>query len=446
MAPPIVALTRDWGTQRAVSLYLDRCQVDTPSPLVQRVWALIRQRRRRPGLVLDLGAGDARFARHGVYAQYLGIEIDPSRAPAEPLPPNAVLTHRCAFSHPVVNADICLGNPPYVRNQDLPSGWRELAATVILQRIGVRVSGLANAWQYFMFLALANTKADGLVALVVPYEWVSRPSARSLRDYVRQNGWDVDCYRLRDGTFDHVLTTCSIAIIDKRRTTSKWSYFEENEEGDFTKLRSLSGARRALDYRPNYGAEITSPRVKRGLSPGTQRWLVLTEAARARHGLRVGRDVVACVTSLRVLKVKATTLTESLFRTEYRDAGVRCWLVRTDREPSRELRDYLDTVPPGEYDNWTCNGRDEWWRFGMPGVPAALIASGFRGKTPKMVCNGVGAIAVGGVTGLHGVSGADARRLVARLRRVDLGSKVVAHSNGLRKVEIGQLQALIDTL
>ena len=152
----VVDLTRDWGDWNSVSLYLDRCQVDTPSELVHATWAHVDLLRSKVGKVLDLGAGDARFAFGGRYSEYVGYEIDADRCTGVRLPVNAKLLNRCAFSDDVDDADVCIGNPPFVRNQDLPAGWREQASKGLQRRLGINVSGLANAWQYFFLQALAS--------------------------------------------------------------------------------------------------------------------------------------------------------------------------------------------------------------------------------------------------------------------------------------------------
>jgi len=78
------------GMPDVATLYLDRCQVDTPQRLVQEVWTLVNERRPQAGVVVDFGAGDARFARHGRYQSYLGYEIDRTRCSTIALP----ATHR----------------------------------------------------------------------------------------------------------------------------------------------------------------------------------------------------------------------------------------------------------------------------------------------------------------------------------------------------------------
>ena len=200
-------LTQEWGSRDSVSLYLQRCQVATPDELVKAAWCHVQELRPHILKVVDYGAGNGRFAHHGSYEEYIGYEIDSSLFSNLKLPERALLLNECAFSGEVVDADVCIGNPPFVRNQDLPTGWRRRASDVLYRRTGVCISGLANAWQYFFLLSMASTKESGLCALIIPYEWVSRPSAKPIREYIRANRWNVKVYRLVDTTFNSVLTT-----------------------------------------------------------------------------------------------------------------------------------------------------------------------------------------------------------------------------------------------
>ncbi|HHA2818019.1 TPA: hypothetical protein ACOFCQ_000548 [Stenotrophomonas maltophilia] len=429
-----------FGAPAAASLYLDRCQVDTPAGIVGLTWQLIGQRRPSIGSVVDFGAGDGRFAREGSFVQYIGYEIDRSRYQHSTLPPNAQMINACAFSSPEHQADLACGNPPFVRNQDLPYGWRQSAAQVIEDRTGVRISGLANAWQYFFLLSLASTSDDGLVALVIPYEWVSRPSSEAMRQFIRSQGWDVYAYRLNDTTFSDVLTTSSITIVDKRGS-GRWQFFQQTPEGGFDPMPSPSGKKALLAYRRDKGP-ITA---KRGLSPGTQVWLTLTESERLAAKLLVGRDVVACITSLRPTAASALSFTQARFKRDYVDAGHKCWLIRTDKLPSNALLAYLDSVPFEGRQTSTCTMREVWWAFSMPAVPQALLATGYTVR-PKVVVNEAGAMAVGSVCGIYGESKRRVSEIVRKLRQVDYDGLVVPHSHGLHKLEISQINALIGEL
>lgn len=431
------------GVPTIATLYLDRCQVDTPHLLVKKVWDVVEKSRTHIGKVVDFGAGDARFARYGCYDSYVGYEIDPSRCSLTNLPNRAEIVNACAFSEEMHDADLSIGNPPYVRNQDLPEGWRQQAAATVQRRTGVKISGLANAWQYFFLLSLASTHDQGLVALVIPYEWVSRPSSATLRDYIRAQGWGVSVYRLHDKTFDGVLTTSSITVIDKATDKGAWSYFRENDDGSFSPMSSASGGRlKLLSYEPADGEKFAA---KRGLSPGTQEYLTLTEGERARCGLKRNIDVVPCVTSMRTVGDETGTLTEAEFEVQFVSSGRKCWLVRTDKTPGARLQRYLDSVPEEGRLTSTCTGRSVWWKFSMPAVPALLMATGFRGR-PKVMINEVGAIAVGGVCGIHGASPEQAKKIAAAVRGADYDGRVVSHSNGLLKLEINQINALLRSL
>jgi hypothetical protein len=440
----LARLTSSWGPPDSVSLYLQRCQVATPERLVEATWRHVHDARPEIGKVIDFGAGDGRFARHGSYRHYVGYEIDARLCKRGTLPPNARLLNRCAFSDDVVDADVCIGNPPFVRNQDLPMGWRQHASQVLRRRSGVTISGLANAWQYFFLLALQSVHGDGLCALVIPYEWVSRPSSKAVRDYIAAEGWNVAVYRLIDTTFNSVLTTSSITIVDKTTRDGRWTYFEETASGEYSPMLSPSGgAEGVLPYLKRSGHGAGVPQAKRGLSPGTQKALTLTEGERVRAGLAVGRDVVPCLTSLRHLPDDVPELTTELLRKHYRVAGQRCWLIRTDREPSPALAAYLRAVPHADYQTATCLSRDVWWKFVMPSIPQILISMSFKGRFPKVVRNVASARAVGGVYGIYGLSDDQADAVIRWPTELDIGERVVAHANGLKKIEIGQLNSLL---
>lgn len=438
--------TAEWGTDEAVALYLDRCQVDTPYWLVRETWKHICERRDRIETVVDFGAGDGRFADGGPYRSYTGYEIDRERISAAELPPSATLINECAFSHVGDEADVCIGNPPYVRNQDLPAGWRERAAAVVNTGSGTQISGLANAWQYFAFLSLLSTNDQGLVALIIPFEWVSRPSSETLRRFIKDHNWEVAVYRLPDAIFP-ALTTASITIIDKGKASGEWRYYEYDDAAHCVhRMPSETGGSDGVLAYSSTISERQAVSVKRGLSPGTQRVLVLTEGERAHNGLEPEVDVVPCVTTLRPLEPTHRRLTIELFDERYRSQGLKCWLIRTDQAPGPSLRAYLDSVPLDMRSTATCEARDVWWQFAMPTAPSAFVATGFRGSRPKAVVNRLGAMAVGGVAGVYGVTPTFAAKLVGAIGKMDLGSRVVAHSKGLRKLEIGQLTTVVDNI
>lgn len=426
-------------------LYLGRCQVDTPSSLVQLVWQQVSVRRPEVDLVVDFGAGDGRFAEGGRFGRYLGYEVDARRFTTRTPRECVQIVGQCAFSHDHRNADVCVGNPPYVRNQDLPTGWRQMAAAEIQARTGVVLSGLANAWQYFLMLGLWSVHDKGLVAQVLPFEWVSRPASGAIRRYIDSNGWSVDVYRLRDGIFEGVLTAASVTIIDKLGP-SGWRFHDFDDDDQLGTLSSPTGTDSdVLGYTPV--REPKAPRAKRGLSPGTQQVLTLTEGERVHAGLHIRSDVVRCVTSLRHTPADLGVLDQSAFEKHFVSSGAKCWLIRTDREPSARLQGYLAGVDSGDYQTATCLEREDWWRFAMPvDKPQLLVAQAFKGAAPKVVVNDVGALPVGGVAGIYNVHPDVQDAMVAVLTEADLASQLVPYAKQMRKLEINQINSLLSAV
>jgi hypothetical protein len=309
------------------------------------------------------------------------------------------------------------------------------------------LSGLANAWQYFFLLSLISTKTNGIVALVIPYEWVSRPSAQAIRDFIQKNMWSVDVYRLLDDSFDRVLTTSSITIVDKRGIKGEWNYYEQESDGSFRRLPSVTQSQRGfVEYSKRADTLKAAIKARRGLSPGTQRVLTLTEAERARLGLQIDRDVVPCITTLRHLPSDVLRLDKATFHRYYVRGDKKCWLLNTGCKPSLRLQAYVDSVPAEHKATATCAGREDWWKFTLPSVPDVLVSTGFRGLCTKAVSNIVKARAVGGVAGIYGLKLRDRAAFVQKLVKKKLGDRVVSHSHGLRKLEINQLNSVIQAM
>ena len=60
--------------------------------------------------------------------------------------------------------------------------------------------------------------------------------------------------------------------------------------------------------------------------------------------------------------------------------------------------------------------------------------------------NGVGAIAVGAVCGIYASSDVAARRIFDHIRGMDFATQVVAMSKGFTKVEVNQMNGVVQSL
>lgn len=429
--------------------YLDRCQVATPLPIVEWVWKMIHEI--RPTVfqtVLDLGCGDARFSLFGNYKKYTGVEIDEESGIHPGLPIKAQIHYGCALLTPLQGYDICIGNPPYVRHHDIDEEWQRRVARVISKLIDGPIDLRANAFLYFMAKSLASTNNSGLVALVIPFEWVSRPSAEWVRNYIRMHRWEVKVYRLPEGIFPRVLTTSSLTIIDKSATNNQWKYFDVDDGFTIREVSNSTGTR----YKPLvYSQRNNSLYAQRGLSPGTQKVFCLTEEERLYHGLKVGQDVCPCVTSLRGLPSNFKVLSSDRFWEYYVSQKARCWLIRSDRDMlSDRLKGYLNSVDPDLRSTSTCRSRPIWYRYKRPQPAKLLFSTGFVKQGPQVLENPLHVTHLGGVGGIYGNQNLPYRMIANRIRDIDFENRIIHHSNSLKKLEINQmntaLQEILDSL
>ncbi len=422
--------------------YLDRCQVATPIDLVHWFWKRVHEvRPAQIKRVLDLGCGDARFSRYGEYDSYVGVEIDSEHDVDSKIPKNVEIDYGCALLRDYSGYDVCIGNPPYVRHHDMDSEWQRAVAAYLSKHTGDSIDLRANAFLYFMLKALLSTSGSGLVALIVPFEWVSRPSSRWVREYISNQGFSVEVYRLPEGVFPSVLTTASLTIVDKTSRESVWQYFAVDKDYEVVPMSSPSGTCREVI---EYSRRSDTLYAQRGLSPGGQKIFCLTEEERLHNRLRIGRDVVPCVTSLKQLPSDVKMLTKKAFDNHFVSNAARCWLIRSDKlTVSDQLMAYLNSVDSDAIDNSTCNGRETWYQFKLPDTSQLLFSTGFVSQGPQVVENQVSAIAVGAVGGIFGDSSTAFRRLAAEIRDYDFESGIVNHSGQLRKIEINQMNSVL---
>ena len=417
-------------------------QVTTPSPVVNLFWDLTKQHRKQFKSVLDMGAGDCRFALGGNFKKYTGVEIDKRRIASAKLPRNGEILHGCVFRHQERDYDACIGNPPYARHHDIETSWKDRTVARLERELKVTLNKHCNLYIYFLSLALLKTRADGLVALVIPYEWVSRPSAKALREYIRQQRWNVSVYRFQKPIFEGVMTTASVSIVDKARHEGLWAYHDITEEQEVVSRRGITESKKGvLDY-----AQRGEVWGLRGLSPGSQKIFTLTEGERVRAGLARGKDVVPCVTSLKNVPRGLRLLSTAAFQKHFVESGDRCWLIRSDRKQrSHALNAFLKGVPEQERCTYTCQNQTPWFNYKPHPVPQMLFSSGFTEFGPKVLINSVSARAIGSVWGIHARRMLPLRRLQSYLLSINFEKQVVAHAEKLKKVEVRQLNAVLNS-
>ncbi|MDR7015039.1 Eco57I restriction-modification methylase domain-containing protein [Acinetobacter sp. 3657] len=421
---------------------LSASQVSTPEDVVSFFWSLVKQYRTDPlKNIVDFGAGDARFSQSDHFEHYLGIEIDPNAIVSSFSKNTRIkIINDCAFNLKEKNFDACIGNPPYVRHHDIESPWKEKIGKYLEKQLNIKFNLHSNLFSYFIALGLIKTHEAGLIAQVIPYEWVSRPSYNGLRDLLIREKWQVDIYCFEYPVFKDVLTTACITIIDKSKKNSQWNYFNVDKKLNISKRQGVSGTgKEVLAY-----SKHTTIRARRGISPGSQKIFTLTEGERI-HNRISKNDVEPCVTTLKGLPDDLYILDQESFKKYFVSQGRKCWLIKSNQENiSKNLKIYLDNIPEYSRQNYTCTHQHPWYNYEKYIIPQILIHSGFTKFGPRVLQNKVGAVAVGSVMAIDSDKNFEVVDLIDYLQNFNFEDQVVAHSNNLKKIEVRQLNSVIN--
>lgn len=178
-------------------------QVFTPDAVVERMLAL-RQRR---GRSLDPSAGDGAFSRriNGCEA----VEIDPSVAPEGA----QVMDF---FALPLTEKyDTIIGNPPYVRRQDIPPATLARLDSVLFD-------GRSNLFLYFIEKAVRHLRRGGELIFIVPREFTKLTAARKLNAFLYEEGDITDFVETGDARiFGAHNPNCAIFRFERGRHTRR---------------------------------------------------------------------------------------------------------------------------------------------------------------------------------------------------------------------------------
>ncbi len=200
-AAPDLSAAEGWLAQRTPRERKQRGQWVTPWSLVHAVVErAVKGLGERP-LVVDPACGDARFlvavARARPDARLVGIDADPlaieaARATLQRAGVEAELRCADALTQPLPDADLVVGNPPWVRVQNL-----DLAVRRSLWARFEAATDKNDLATCFVEHALATSRRT---ALVLPMNWLSLTSFAALRGLVLAAGVD-GLYRLPDDLF-----------------------------------------------------------------------------------------------------------------------------------------------------------------------------------------------------------------------------------------------------
>ncbi|MBP9806289.1 MAG: class I SAM-dependent methyltransferase, partial [Candidatus Accumulibacter sp.] len=181
-------------------------QVFTPPAVVDAMLALVRN----CGRVLEPACGDGAFLQHFPFA--LGIEIDARHAPA-----GARVMDFFELPESESFATI-IGNPPYVRYQDIVAETRRHTRQSVLD-------GRANLYLFFIEKCLRHLAPGGELVFITPRDFVKATSAVPLNRLLHTAGTITDFVDLGDSRlFDGATPNCAIWRFERDNFSRRTRY------------------------------------------------------------------------------------------------------------------------------------------------------------------------------------------------------------------------------
>lgn len=183
-------------------------QVFTAARVVECMLAL----RTRTGTVLEPSCGDGAFSSR--LRNCVAIELDGRVAPAG----SKIMDF---FAYPEHEKfDTVIGNPPYVRFQDIGEQTRRLLDTS-------RFDGRSNLALFFIEKAVRHLAPGGELIFIVPREFIKLTAARRLNRWLFEQGTITHWIETGDARiFDGVLPNCAIFRFELGNFTRTTQYRE----------------------------------------------------------------------------------------------------------------------------------------------------------------------------------------------------------------------------
>lgn len=179
----------------------------------QFIVAEMLQLRRNFGSVLEPSSGAGAFAEN--IPNCVSIEIDPKHCSNNSI-------NIDFFDYPLDNKfDTIIGNPPYVRYQDiLPSTKEKLMSNLFDAR--------TNLYQFFIEKCINHLNPHGELLFITPRDFLKATSSIKLNNFIFENGTITDLIDLGDKkVFDGAQPNCIIWRFEKNNFSRKTNVAKE---------------------------------------------------------------------------------------------------------------------------------------------------------------------------------------------------------------------------
>jgi len=186
-------------------------------------------------------------------------------------------------------ADVVFANPPYVRHHALGAERKRNLQSLVLRRVGLRISGLAGLYCHFLLLSRAWMKDGAVGVWLIPSEWMSVNYGEALRTFftrcvklLRVHRFDTE-----DVRFDDALVSSCVVWFANLPPDGEGVLFtggRDIEKPATRRVIDLADLQRGAKWPPRAGG--SSPKglrlgdcfdIRRGIATGDNNFFVLNE-------------------------------------------------------------------------------------------------------------------------------------------------------------------------
>jgi len=355
--------------------------------------------------------------------------------------------------------DVVIGNPPYVRYQEVTGEARARSLSAAL-RAGVHLTRLASSWAAFTVHAAQFLKPNGRLALVLPAELLAVNYAADVRRFLMRRFARVRLVLFTERVFPGVQEEVLLLLAEGAGPTDRCELYQV---ADVAGLSRAEGA--VHDWKPDrpdskwtpslipasaleiyttatrsasFGCLSDWGETTLGMVTGNNRYFALSQQRAAELGLKSSDVLPLSPPGSRHLRGLEMSMGAW---TELAAAGEATLLFRP-ADPSPAAVRYIEAGEAlGVPRAYKCRVRSPWWRVPLVG-PADLLVTYMNADTPRLCANAAGVHHLNSVHGLYLRSGL--RRLgmellpLASLNSVTLlGAEIVgrAYGGGMLKLE-----------
>lgn len=200
-------------------------------------------------------------------------------------------------------ANLVICNPPYVRHHHMAKDEKVRLQDVSEEACGVRITGLAGLYTYFLALSHAWMSDDGIAAWLIPSEWMDVNYGRAVKRYLLEKVTLLRIHRFDpvDVQFGDALVSSSVVWF--RKATPQADHEVEFSFGGSLAMPRIQRSVSIMDLgregkwsrypvsdvrETNTGPKLKDFfKIQRGLATGDNKFFIMTEEEISSNGLQM---------------------------------------------------------------------------------------------------------------------------------------------------------------